>query len=82
MKLDKTNVCVKIVDEAHLQQVRELLERYGQEIYSPLFDLWAEYLHCDITCNEWWITDFEIVDSEKLTQITISELEEILKEEV
>ena len=81
MKLTKQEVCVFIDNEAQLQGARELLERYNQEIFWALFDLWGEYLHYNDISKEWWITDFETKEFEGLETIALSELEEILKVE-
>lgn len=80
MKLDKTNVCVKIVDEQHLQQARELLERYGEVLSSETgfyeggkngYNRLANFR------NVW-----ELMYLPHANLVTLSELEEILKEEV
>lgn len=80
MKLDKTNVCVLIESEAHLQQAREVLERYGEVID---FETWHygnskpwNYLNYADKLKNWGI------GCERQYKITLTELEEILKEEV
>lgn len=82
MKLDKTSVCVFIENETHLQQARELLERYGQTIaYDGTFSLTPtsrlNNLRIVPSTNEWFLGLKAYCD-----EITLSELEEILKEEV
>lgn len=85
MKLEKQNVCVFIESEAHLQQARELLERYD---YYLAKDGSAEYQEA-IGFSEWnflyynrLFLDFCLGQKMDMTQITLSELEQILKEEV
>lgn len=85
MKLDKTNVCVFIENEAQLQQAREVLEMYGEETDKYLND-WIEsdpdnkYFCYSVEDNNWWICSISR-NVRHLTQITLTELEEILKGE-
>lgn len=84
MKLDKTNVCVFIENEARLQQARELLERYNQEIDYGMFYLSHNYLnYLQIVDNDygWWLALDKKANGDELLKITLSELEEILKGE-
>jgi hypothetical protein len=80
MKLTKENVCVFIENEAQLEEARKMLEKYGEEIednfdlkavsknshiyFNPIYDEWCHYR--GKYCPE--------------TQITIQQVEEILKE--
>lgn len=81
MKLDKTNVCVFIEDEAHIQQAREVLERYGyflsEDGTSELTNDSNDYMYY----NELY-KDFCLGAKLGMKVITLSELEEILKEEL
>ena len=78
MKLDKTNVCVKIVDEAHLQQARELLEMYGERLDKRSFDIGTSELYDRLLIiDSKWCIGW----SKGRTKITLTELEEILKGE-
>lgn len=83
MKLQKHEVCVFIENEAQLQEARELLEKYGEEITSePLdfqfIDYESNYLSLDFNNHVWVVYDKSLPHE---TQITLSQLEEILKEE-
>lgn len=81
MKLDKTNVCVFIENEAHLQQAREVLERYGHKAHLETFflsDPEDNFMYYYIGNDDWRLAFKAREDNE----ITLSELEEILKEEV
>lgn len=79
MNLTKDQVCVLIENEDQLNEARRILEQSGEDIaIDDTFSLTAKafnylQLYCDI---EWCLLrklDF-------LTQITLAELEEILKE--
>lgn len=79
MKLDKTNVCVFIENELQLQESRELLERYKCEItedgtFSLSHETEANYLQ--LFCVNWFLGFCD-----NLKQITLTELETILKDE-
>ncbi len=85
MKLSKENVCVFIEDESHLKEARELLERCGEAIFQPVFHLsnkanpHKNYLYYNtIVRNHAWGLGLPT----KRKQITLPELEEILKSEV
>lgn len=85
MKLTKENACVFIDNEAHLQQAREVLERYGEEIDEQLFFMSEpeiNFLQCADNNNGWWLALDKKYSGDELPKITLSELEEILKEEV
>lgn len=83
MELTKENVCVFIENEAQLQQAREVLERYGEETDKYLND-WIgsdpdnKYFCYSVEDNNWWICSISR-NVRHLTQITLSELEEMLK---
>lgn len=84
MKLNKQNVCVFIENEVQLQQAREVLERYNQPIYESLFEL-NDYekeliLIKNDTDDDWFISAPDCIIHPR-TQITLTELEEILKGE-
>ena len=77
MKLQKHEVCVFIENEAQLQEARELLEKYGEEICENAFYFgYYRYVQFDDYDNDWYVCD-----EEGLTKITLSQLETILKEE-
>lgn len=77
MKLQKHEVCVFIENESQLQEARELLEKYGEKICENTFYLYGNnYVQFDEWENDWFTCD-EV----GLAQITLSQLEEILKEE-
>lgn len=77
MKLTKYKVCVYIENEAQLQEARELLERYGECI-----DIWTlkrneftkQYNYLSLICK-WGLY------RKTRKQITLQELETILKEQ-
>lgn len=81
MKLTKENVCVLIEDEAQLQQARELLVKYKQELaddgcfaLSKPHNSYANYLQFDITNQDWWLFHA------RKNKITITKLEKILSD--
>lgn len=81
MKLTKENVCVFIEDEAQLKQARELLVKYEQTIFHFWMNLVdGNYLIYDSEANDWWIASSEYL-IDKRTKITLTELEQILKDE-
>lgn len=80
MKIDKTNVCVFIENEAHLQQAKELLYRYGEATCHDYFKM-TPWEYCNKISLMRMDNKWRVGNSDK-TQITLSELEEILKEEV
>ena len=79
MKLQKHEVCVSIENEAQLQEARELLEKYEEKIFKRGFGLSKilelNYLFCDLDLD-WWLSN-----SMDLIQITLSQLETILKDD-
>ena len=79
MKLTKDKVCVFIENESQLNEAKELLEKYGEEITEDgTFELTGEqvnYLQLFIGDLKWCLL------SKWRNQITLSELEEILKNE-
>lgn len=74
--MKKQDVCVYIENEAQLKEARELLEKYGEEIYYTLFKFHNGNQFMKLW-DYWYIGS--LLDCE--TQITLSELEEILKAE-
>jgi hypothetical protein len=81
MKLTKQDVCVFIENEQQLQEAQEMLERYGEVIDYPDFfrvnDGSFNFLKCDKQ-SIWYLgTSSPAIR----TEITLPELEQILKEE-
>lgn len=80
MKLTKQKVCVFIENEAQLQEAKELLENYGEKVAKDgTFKLTNDnenYLNLYID-NKWFLCSNQVF----FNQITLSELEEILKNE-
>lgn len=77
MTLNKQNVCVFIENEAQLQQAKELLEKYGEKICERVFYLSnnnEDFLQLFLLSKEWGLS---YISNE--IQITLSELETILK---
>ncbi len=73
----KHEIAVFIENEEMLREARELLEKYGEEIDDDLFDLNnGKYLQYSYLDNDWFVSDLW-----NLTQITLPQLEEILKTE-
>ncbi len=86
MKLDKTNICVFIENEAQLQEARELLERYGETIDDEMFYIHGSeeslnYLQVVDNDYGWWLALNRKANGEILKLITLTELETILKDE-
>lgn len=82
MKLTKEQVAVFIEDEPHLQQARELMERYRQPIaedgtFSLSDNSRLNNLRCFTSPEEWFLGL-----KGYCSEITLSELEEILKQEL
>jgi len=77
MKLTKENVCVFIKDETQLEEARKMLEKYGEIIDNYFFrltqseDNFLQYFPID---NDWGLA-YQADE----TQITLQQLEEILK---
>lgn len=80
MKLSKNEVFVFIENEAHLQHARELLERYGEKPCFHTFTLGKEKSMRYMYFNQ-FTRDWEIYIKTHEKQITLSELEQILKDE-
>lgn len=83
MKLTKENVCVFIESEAHLEEARQLLEKYGEIIsddgtFSISEDYFFNYLRVFI--DETWFLG-TVPERKNVKQITLTELEQILIEE-
>lgn len=82
MKLTKKDVCVFIENEAQLKEARGLLERYGQGIFNSIFIISIKedlnYLYFNSNFNSWGLGGKK---SPYFTKITLTELEEILKNE-
>jgi hypothetical protein len=85
MKLTKENVCVFIENEAQLEEARQLLEKYGEDLatFEYAFDLIYHdlrypYLRLHDFRKDWFLSNRIHWNQ---TQITIRQLEEILKEE-
>ena len=76
MKLQKNEVCVFIENEAQLEEARELLLKYGENISMYCFSLKAyKYLQLD---DDYDSMDWYMCDEIGLTKITLQQLEEIL----
>lgn len=81
MRLTKENVAVFIESESHLQQARELLERYG-ESFSNESKFFTETTIDGYNRLAYFNTGlWELMYLPIAKQITLSELEEILKGE-
>ena len=79
MKLSKQNVCVFIENEAQLQEAKELLEKYGEEIDDTMFYI-TKWKSCNYA-SKWRLDGKWRISNSERNQITLSELEEILKNE-
>jgi len=84
VKLTKENVCVFIESEAQLEEARKMLEKYGEKESAKEYamelrfeDMNYPYLRTDVNLQEWFLSN-RIPWHQ--TQITIQQLEEILKE--
>lgn len=79
MKLTKENVCVFIENEAQIEEARKMLEKYG-EIESKSTDSFiyedGKYPYLQEYEAEWYLSQFTWENE----QITLQQLEEILKE--
>ena len=79
MKLTKENVCVFIENESQLQFAKEILKKYGESIANDgtfeLTDEQGNYLQLFKGDYKWCLL------TKWKRQITISKLEEILKNE-
>lgn len=78
--MKKQDVCVYIKNEAQLKEARELLEKYGEKESndSNAMDfVYARIKHNYLTkfCDGWFMSRYHWNE----TQITLSELEGILK---
>ena len=81
--LRKEEVCVYIENEAQLQEARELLEKYGEEISEDCnamdFIFWGvPHNILTIHSDGWYLSRFNW----RKTKITLQELETILKAEL
>lgn len=77
MKLTKEQVCVYISNKAQLQEARELLEKYGED-YHFIWEKEEDNFLCLSGSHSWGVYGYSL---ERETQITLSELETILKEQ-
>ena len=81
MKLTKDNVCVFIENESQLQEAKELLENYGEEIAEDdtfSIDCCTNHNFLQLFIDDkWWVG----MRNKYQNPITLSELEEILKNE-
>jgi hypothetical protein len=80
MKLTKENVCVFIENEAQLEEARKMLDKYGESITKDgTFEISKEthynYLRIWTLSDEWYCSLKDV-----RTQITMQQLEEILKQ--
>ena len=82
MKPTKKNVCVFIEDEVQLEQARELLVKYGENIDESLFKSkpFDSYLVFSEGDNDWWICNVSQAMVEYDHEITLTELEKILSD--
>lgn len=80
MKLTKQNVCVFIENKAQLQQAKELLKKYGEEIAEDgTFELSSkEANYLNIYIDDKWFLGWK---HEYFNQIKLSELDTFLKNE-
>lgn len=82
MKLNKENFCVYIENEAQLQQARELLLKHNEKIDKDIpftFEGWLRWLKFYKANSSWYIG---LRQKHFSTEVTLSELEEILKHEL
>tara|TARA_R110000868_G_scaffold279203_1_gene539253 strand:- start:8492 stop:8725 length:234 start_codon:yes stop_codon:yes gene_type:complete len=77
MNLEKKDVCVYVKDEIQLQNVKELLEKYKENIDVHLFDLQYNFVQYSVLDNDWFTTE-----QYELKKVKLSKLEEILKQEL
>lgn len=79
MKLTKENVCVFIESEAHLEEARQLLEKYGEYEWEnhSAFDMRTTKHLCYDPVADDWLVSFK----QDRIEITLTELEQILIEE-
>jgi len=71
------NICVFIKDEAQLEEAREMLERFGHKICSTTFYLDDSWDYLQLYSDNTWGMNIT-----NLKQITITELEKMLKDEL
>lgn len=81
MKAIKDKVCVFIENEAQLQEAKEMLEKYGEEIAEDdtfSIDCCTNHNFLQLFIDDkWWVG----MRNKYQKQITLSELETILKNE-
>jgi hypothetical protein len=73
--MNKHEICVHIKDDEMLQKAKELLEKHGEEIDFKEFDSHCSFLSYDTHCKDWFTHD----DKDELTEITLDQLDGILK---
>lgn len=77
MKLTKENVCVFIEDEAQLEQVKNILDGYGEEIDDSMFRI-PTFDGCN-KLSKWRLDGKWRISNSDRNTITLTELEKILK---
>lgn len=80
MKLTKDKVCVYIENEAQLQEAKELLEKHGEEIDDTMFYI-TKWKGSNFA-SKWRLDGKWRINNSERKPITLSQLEEILKNEV
>lgn len=81
MKLTKDRVCVHISNESQLLEARELLVNHNEEIdYGAFHLLKGKWVFCNLL-TKWRIDGKWRIGNSERQQITLSELETILKEQ-
>ena len=85
--MKKTEIRVTIDSVEKQQRAIEILERYGEPIWEDLtamdFDIDKTNLTCDTQdgFNDWWIQEDFCSGYRDKTEITLDELEKLLKAE-
>ena len=78
MELTKYQVCVYINNNVKIQKERVLLDKYGETIFERFFNIRVStHLMCDGNDFDWYISSGTNIN--RRTEITLSELESILK---
>ena len=80
MNLRKENVCVFIENETQLEEAKEIILKYKGVIDREYFNNRAKYAHLYSDCT-WCTASLTVMQGMEKKQITLSELEEILKNE-
>jgi hypothetical protein len=81
---NKTEICVPIRNEEELQQAKEILLRNGGKLDKHLFRITAlidNFLKYSISDNDWYLSNNAWYLGDERTEIPLSELESVLKDE-